>query len=316
MTDPQPRGTVSGALLARDRTRGPVANGRPQPMNGVLYFGVLAVAAGIDIATFYQVLALVMKNVPDEVVWLGTVGFTVTALSLAHTTGVRMREPGRRRRPSALQRQRLVLGMIWLFVGVPRLSSGSSRLNRSATGGTTIVEEGQQVTAPVAGSDNPLLAALLFLALYLAAGTVAAIAGTCATTAAAKQYAIDAAHPGAAAKRPRPASPTSPWPSRPRSPWRRSVAAGPRVGGQAQEEWRRTIARRLKQEARLRLAPAAQNPEHHRRLLRSAGRLSRRPRPVCSEPQSVVFQAPISGIPVSGIRPRSAGSIVARPYAG
>src|SRR4029453_1646695 len=61
-----------------------------RPLNGTLYLGVLVVAAGIDIATFYQVLALVMKNVPDEVVWLGVVGFTATALALAHTIGVRI----------------------------------------------------------------------------------------------------------------------------------------------------------------------------------------------------------------------------------
>src|SRR6476619_4059373 len=77
------RGTVHGDLSQM---------AAPTRMSGLLYYAVLLVAAGIDIATFYQVLALVMRNVPDEVVWLGVVGFTVTALSLAHTIGVRVRE--------------------------------------------------------------------------------------------------------------------------------------------------------------------------------------------------------------------------------
>src|SRR5262249_26828705 len=47
---------------------------------------VLLAAAGVDIATFYQVLVLVM-NVPAPVVWGAVVGFTAVALALAHQAG-------------------------------------------------------------------------------------------------------------------------------------------------------------------------------------------------------------------------------------
>lgn len=227
-------------------------------ISGVLYYAVLTVAAGIDIATFYQVLALVMRNVPDEVVWLGVVGFTVTALALAHTMGVRARErvdDGKQVLGSASV---WLLFVIWLFVGgtafIVRLTAAPPQVS----GGTTIIEEGQVFTN-TAPTEDALLAALLFLALYFATGTVAGVAGYLRHNSAAKRYEAT---------------------MRNRSDVARIAAASAadlalarqtlvaleeerrrREEGwvKAQEEWQ-AIARRLKQEARLRLASAAQNP--------------------------------------------------------
>ena len=91
--------------------------------------------------------------------------------------------------------------MIWLFVGVTAFIVRLVAAEPVTSGGsTTIVEEGEQVAAPLVGADNPLLAALLFLALYLATGTVAAIAGYLRHDTAAKQYRVTLKSRASAAK--------------------------------------------------------------------------------------------------------------------
>ncbi len=244
------RGTVHGDLSQM---------AAPSRMNGLLYYGVLAVAAGIDIATFYQVLALVMRNVPDAVVWLGVIGFTVTALALAHTMGIRVRDRidnGGRALGSA---SFWMLFTVWIFVGltafVVRLTAAPPQLS----GGTTILEEGQPVTFGLGASDDPKLAALLFLALYFATGAVAAIAGYLRHNTAAKQYAATLKTRAEVAK-------VAAVSAADLALARQTLYAlqeerRRREDGwvKAQEEWS-AIARRLKQEARLRLAAAAQNP--------------------------------------------------------
>ncbi|HEY7222098.1 MAG TPA: hypothetical protein VH561_00520 [Micromonosporaceae bacterium] len=244
------RGTVHGDLSQM---------AAPSRMNGLLYYAVLSVAAGIDIATFYQVLALVMRNVPAQVVWLGVVGFTVTALALAHTMGVRVRDRidnGGRALGSASV---WLLFMIWLFVGATAFIVRLTASPPQFSGGTTIIEEGQPINPTNPATNDARLAALLFLALYFATGTVAAVAGFLRHNSAAKQYAATLRTRASVAK---------------------DVAASAadlalarqtlvaldeerrrREEGwvKAQEEWQ-AIARRLKQEARLRLASAAQNP--------------------------------------------------------
>jgi len=228
-------------------------------LNGILYYAVLLVAAGIDIATFYQVLALVMRNVPDSVVWLGVIGFTVTALALAHTMGIRIRDRvdngGRALGGASVW----LLFFIWLFVGVTAFIVRLTAAPPSASGGTTIIVEGQPVTPATTGADRPLLAALLFLALYFATGTVAAVAGYLRHNTAAKQYAATLRTRSDAAK-------VAASSAADLALARQTLVAleeerQRREEGwvKAQEEWQ-AIARRLKQEARLRLASAAQNP--------------------------------------------------------
>jgi hypothetical protein len=224
-------------------------------MSGLLYYGVLAVAAGIDIATFYQVLALVMKNVPDEVVWLGTVGFTVTALSLAQTMGVRARdridEGGRALGSASVW----LLFVIWLFVGGTAFIVRLTAAPPSASGGTTIVEDGQQIIAPLTRADNPMLAHLC----HTSPPPVAAIAGYLRHNTAAKQYAVTLRTRASAAKLAAASAGDLALAQQTKvalEEERRRRAEG---WQKAQEEWH-AIARRLKQEARLRLASAAQDP--------------------------------------------------------
>ena len=144
------------------------------------------------------------------------------------------------------------------------------------------------------GADNPLLAALLFLALYLATGTVAAIAGYLRHNTAAKQYAVTlrtraSAGEGRRLQRGRPRR----WPKQTMvalDEERRRRAEG---WLKAQEEWQ-AIARRLKQEARLRLAAAAQDPSTTDAYFvppRSGG-------PASGVPASGI---PASGVPATGV---------------
>ena len=247
-------------------------------MNGALYFGVLAVAAGIDIATFYQVLALVMRNVPDEVVWLGVVGFTVTALSLAHTIGVRMRERADSGARAIGSGSAWLVFVIWLFVGLTAFVVRLVAAEPSTTAGTQIVEEGEQLAVPIVGSDNPLLAALLFLALYLATGTVAGVAGYLRHNTAARQYAVTLRSRESQARQA--ASSLADLTLAQQTKVALNEERRRRAEGweKAQEEWQ-AIARRLKQEARLRLAAAAQDPST----------------------TDAYFVPPVSGIPASGV---------------
>ena len=287
------RGTVHGDLSQM---------AEPRRLNGILYYGVLLVAAGIDIATFYQVLALVMRNVPDQVVWLGVVGFTVTALSLAHTAGVRIRDRidngGRGLgSPSAL-----LLLVIWLFVGITAFVVRLVAPAQTTSGGTTIVIDGEPISAPSLNAGSPLLAAMLFLALYLATGTVAAIAGYLRHNTAAKQYAMTLRTRASLARVA--ASSAADLALAQQTKVALDEERRRREEGwlKAQEEWH-AIARRLKQEARLRLASAAQNPsttdayfvppEHNGRPISGA--------PVSGMP---VGTAPVSGAP----RPGSGGA--------
>jgi len=244
------RGTVHGDLSQM---------ASPPRIGGLLYYAVLLVAAGIDIATFYQVLALVMRNVPDEVVWLGVVGFTVTALALAHTMGVRARDQVDNGKQVLASASVWMLFVIWLFVGVTAFIVRLTAAPAQVTGGTTIIEEGQPVLTPSAPSDNPLLAALLFLALYFATGAVAGLAGYLRHNSAAKQYEATLRNRSDVAK-------VAAASAADLALARQTLVAleeerRRREEGwvKAQEEWQ-AIARRLKQEVRLRLASAAQNP--------------------------------------------------------
>jgi hypothetical protein len=231
----------------------------PSRLNGLVYYAVLTVAAGIDIATFYQVLALVMRNVPDEIVWLGVVGFTVTALALAHTIGVRIRDRVDNGGRALGSSSAWMLFIVWLFVGITAFVVRLTAAPPQLSGGTTIIEEGQPVTFGLSPTDDPLLAALLFLALYFATGAVAGVAGYLRHNTAAKQYAATLKARSEVAK-------VAAVSAADLALARQTLYAlqeerRRREDGwvKAQEEWA-AIARRLKQEARLRLASHAQNP--------------------------------------------------------
>jgi hypothetical protein len=229
-----------------------------RPLNGALYLGVLAVAAGIDIATFYQVLALVMKNVPDEVVWLGVIGFTATALALAHTIGVRIRER-KDMGDRALGASVWLCGVVWLFVGITAFVVRLVGTLPSGSNGTTIVEDGQAIAPAITGADSPMLAALLFLALYTATGTLAGVAGYLRHNTSAKAYRTSLRTRASASKQAAQTMADVTLARKIKIALDEERQRREETWVKTQEEWA-AIARRLKQEARLRLAAAAQDP--------------------------------------------------------
>src|SRR5690606_16827923 len=118
---------------------------------------------------------------------------------------------------------------------------------------------GQAVLTPSAPAEDPMLAALLFLALYFATGAVAGVAGYLRHNSAAKRYEATMRNRSDVAR-------LAASSAADLALARQTLAAleeerRRREEGwvKAQEEWQ-AIARRLKQEARLRLASAAQNP--------------------------------------------------------
>jgi hypothetical protein len=197
-----------------------------------------------------------------------------------------------------------MLFMIWLFVGgtafIVRLTAAPPQIS----GGTTIIEEGQVVTR-TGPTEDALLAALLFLALYFATGAVAGVAGYLRHNSAAKRYEAtmrnrtDVARIAAASAADLALA-------------RQTLVAleeerRRREEGwvKAQEEWQ-AIARRLKQETRLRLASAAQNPSVTDAYFEPPESLRR--------PTSGVPVGPISGPPAGpgdGMAPTSPA-----PYRG
>jgi hypothetical protein len=280
------RGTVHGDLSQM---------ASPPRISGVLYYAVLAVAAGIDIATFYQVLALVMRNVPDQVVWLGVVGFTVTALALAHTMGIRARDQVDNGKRVLASPSVWLLFVIWLFVGVTAFIVRLTAAPPQSTGGTTIIEEGQLVINRATGPDDALLAALLFLALYFATGAVAGVAGYLRHNTAAKRYEATLRNRSDVAKLVAASAADLALARQTLVALEEERRRREEGWVKAQEEWQ-AIARRLKQEVRLRLASAAQNPSVTDAYFEPPPSLRR---PTSGAPAAPAHSAPGDGAAVS-----------------
>ncbi len=315
MTTPTPgrqgptggRGTVHGDLSQM---------ASPTRISGVMYYAVLLVAAGIDIATFYQVLALVMRNVPDEVVWLGVVGFTVTALALAHTIGVRVRDRVDNGGRALASPSAWLLFVVWLFVGATAFIVRLTAAPPNVAGGSTIIIDGQPIGTGGAPQEDALLAALLFLALYLATGTVAAIAGYLRHNSAAKRYAETLRERSDVARVAASSAADLALAQQTKAALEEERRRREEGWIKAQEEWQ-AIARRLKQEARLRLAAHAQNPSVTDAYFEPPESL-RRPTsgaPAGADPTVATYSAPSAAhTPPAPRAPGAAPGMAAPPY--
>jgi hypothetical protein len=139
---------------------------------------VLLASAGVDVATFYQVMVVAM-DAPEALVWTAVVGFTAVALWLAHTLGMLVRDArGPGRSVKADPAVRLYFG-VWATLGltafVVRWYINASDPNVS---GSTIVVDGRPVASDYGAlATSQFLSALLFLVLYVATGLVSARVG-------------------------------------------------------------------------------------------------------------------------------------------
>jgi len=150
---------------------------------------VLLAAAFVDIATFHQVLLLVMTNATTGTVWGVAIGFVAVALALAHYVGGRAKLS---LTPSSATTSTLGAGPIaWICFGIWSAMGLISFLVRlliddgGQGGGTTFVVDGEVVD--VGAGDQALtrlLSALMFLVLYLATSALSALAGYTRQTAA------------------------------------------------------------------------------------------------------------------------------------
>jgi hypothetical protein len=143
-----------------------------RPIGGWVYVLALALAGGADLAAFHQVVALLMRREADWLIWLLVAGFTAAALTLADVAG-RLWRGIRAGDPQAnLAAARLCAGL-WLGLGAAAFTIRLLVRQDSAAGEPLLVDQAQ--IGERTGFEVVTASALLFLALYLAAGMVALV---------------------------------------------------------------------------------------------------------------------------------------------
>jgi hypothetical protein len=146
--------------------------GRPRGI--YIYLAALVVAAAADIAAFYQIIQLVFGNLTNGWIVVLVIGFTGTALFLAHVVGTMFRDLIAGARWIRLFMV-VVLAVIWVTLGAlafwVRLRSGTgasgSSPNLSVTGGG-----GGGGTGSVS-TQGTVPGAAMFAGLYAATGAIA-----------------------------------------------------------------------------------------------------------------------------------------------
>jgi len=136
----------------------------------IVYWLVLVAAASVDAATFYQVVALVMRTAP-YLVYTVVGGFTVVALALAHSVGDQARQRIEKHLPAVTSATAWILAVVWLGMGI------AAFIVRYVAPGSNSYSYVSDSGAGSGSSTSPALGAFMFLTLYLATGSVAAIAG-------------------------------------------------------------------------------------------------------------------------------------------
>lgn len=176
----------SARAAAADRLRGEDDEGRwnqpghsdptllsPGHSAAGLFYGVAVLLAGTaDFIAFYQVVSLVLRDLPDLWLYLLVIGFTAIALTLAHYLGVFMRD---RTAGARWQHKAMFPGcaMFWVALGVMafwvrwKVSGQTSAPVLPLSGGTQTISSGNfQSTLPGAS---------MFAAFYFATGAAAII---------------------------------------------------------------------------------------------------------------------------------------------
>lgn len=179
-----------------------------RPRTAYLHVLALVLAAFADVGAFVQIVELAMPLQQDWVIWLVVTGLTAVVLYIAHTVGVMLREAragqgssgglggrlaawlGRRSGAFLCTLIWLALGLMafWVRLTVPPLvtvqlgagggigsgggAGGGGGIGGIGSGGGT---GGGSAASSAATTGHPTQAAAIFLGLYLATGTVAAL---------------------------------------------------------------------------------------------------------------------------------------------
>jgi hypothetical protein len=144
-----------------------------RPMSDHLHIVVLILAAGADMGAFYQVIARAMGDSSEFFVFLVLIGFTATVLYLGHVIGLTLRNHKAKYDTASLAAVAFCvfvlagLGAVAFYVRltIPTSSSGQSGGFSSAP----------TAAAAEAADDTRIVAAAVFLGLYAATVTVAAM---------------------------------------------------------------------------------------------------------------------------------------------
>ncbi|HKT00677.1 MAG TPA: hypothetical protein VJT31_14195 [Rugosimonospora sp.] len=181
--DPNPRQpqlrhqmtTVQEPERSRDDTRLVLAGNQSRiagrPMGHALMAMVLLAAVGADFVAFHQILVLV---VPNMLAWVTAAGFSAVSLLLAREVGRRARQAIHpRKTPGATTWGWISFGMWWLL-------------------GTTAFLVRYLIGAVPGGGSSTAqhLSGLLFVALYVNTGAVAAVQGFFQQDPAARQFGL------------------------------------------------------------------------------------------------------------------------------
>jgi hypothetical protein len=163
---------------------------------------VLFLAGATDVATFHQVMALVI-DATDGLVWLITMGFTVVALWLIHLAGINARRSSSGRNPHWSTQIALGTFAVWLLLGILAFAVRYTVDPNFISSGDDIQTTGADVTNAAATASDPHrhLAAFMFLALYIGTGIIAGAAGFLAPNPAARQYNRTLARRGRASRK-------------------------------------------------------------------------------------------------------------------
>jgi hypothetical protein len=141
-----------------------------RPITEIVYWLALALAAGADVAAFHQVVSLVLRNQGDSLIWLMVVGLTAIALTLAHFAG-RVARDITAKRGTASWKQFFACAIPWVALGIAAFAI--RLIVADASVGTTV--DGTTVGGGDIGRPaRQASAAVLFLALYVGSGAVAA----------------------------------------------------------------------------------------------------------------------------------------------
>jgi hypothetical protein len=179
-TEPTALGTPAGDVAAwgiPGHADPVLLAGRPRSI--YVYVGALIAAAVADIAAFYQVLELVMADSNEYQIFALVIGFTGVVLSLAHFTGVTLRDrlAGARSLRGYLTP---ICFLVWLALGalafyvrlrIPASDSGGS-------GGLSVASPGSSPSPPTGvDAQGTLPGAAFFAGLYAGTGMIAILGG-------------------------------------------------------------------------------------------------------------------------------------------
>lgn len=144
-----------------------------RPRSSWVHIPALMLAFGADIGAFSQVIALVMRDQPEALVYLVVAGFSAVVLYLAHVAGTMLRD-----RKAGLAWVRGVVAWVCLLVwaGLGAIAFYIRLVTPPSAGAPSVqFDDASSVTTSSSEPHSQATLAVVFAALYVATGLVAAV---------------------------------------------------------------------------------------------------------------------------------------------